>query len=404
MAEKVPPKTSRKRPLPPGIRLLPSGLFQATVWHPSGKRITKTDKLMTVVKQWRTDEMAKYARGDLRDPRSGRITVGEWYARWYAARGFEAVTKDKVSSNWRTHCETKWGTWPMEAITRLEAQEWANVLRLKRRARHRGKEADADAPTIAAATVHAVVHVMSGLFDAALKERPPIVVSNPFVDLDLPVVPPSPIDFYTHDEADALLAVLDAEFAPQWSALVGCGMWMGLRPGEIFGLHGDRVNWLRDSVEVTRVLTRHGMREYPKSTKSHRTVPVPEWQMPKLRGLMTGRDITSAVFTAPLGGLVDDTDFRLRIWYPAIGKAGVRRFAPRVMRHTAASWLVQDGVPLYDVQALLGHESFATTQRYAHLRPGAHDKVVQSWRQAQHRTAGHGGDYDACARCQRATG
>ena len=35
------------------------------------------------------------------------------------------------------------------------------------------------------------------------------------------------------------------------------------------------------------------------------------------------------------------------------------------MRHTAASWLVQDGVPLYDVQALLGHESFATTQRYA---------------------------------------
>jgi integrase len=35
------------------------------------------------------------------------------------------------------------------------------------------------------------------------------------------------------------------------------------------------------------------------------------------------------------------------------------------IRHTAASWLVQDGVPLYDVQALLGHESFKTTERYA---------------------------------------
>ena len=34
------------------------------------------------------------------------------------------------------------------------------------------------------------------------------------------------------------------------------------------------------------------------------------------------------------------------------------------MRHTAASWLVQDGVPLYDVQALRGHEDYATTQRY----------------------------------------
>jgi site-specific recombinase XerD len=49
------------------------------------------------------------------------------------------------------------------------------------------------------------------------------------------------------------------------------------------------------------------------------------------------------------------------------------------MRHTAASWVVQDGVPLYDVQALLGHESFATTQRYAHLRPDAHGKIIESW-------------------------
>ena len=38
-----------------------------------------------------------------------------------------------------------------------------------------------------------------------------------------------------------------------------------------------------------------------------------------------------------------------------------------------------DGVPLYDVQALLGHESYRTTERYAHLAPDAHDKVVQSW-------------------------
>jgi site-specific recombinase XerD len=49
------------------------------------------------------------------------------------------------------------------------------------------------------------------------------------------------------------------------------------------------------------------------------------------------------------------------------------------MRHTAASWLLQDGVPLYDVQALLGHKDYATTQRYAHLAPGAHGKVLESW-------------------------
>ena len=51
----------------------------------------------------------------------------------------------------------------------------------------------------------------------------------------------------------------------------------------------------------------------------------------------------------------------------------------KYMRHTAASWLVQDGVPLYDVQALLGHESFRTTERHAHLAPDAHDRVLKSW-------------------------
>jgi site-specific recombinase XerD len=60
------------------------------------------------------------------------------------------------------------------------------------------------------------------------------------------------------------------------------------------------------------------------------------------------------------------------------------------MRHTAASWLVMDGVPLYDVQALLGHESFATTQRYAHLAPDAHSRVIASWSRRADASLTHG--------------
>jgi len=364
------------------VRKLPSGRWQATVRHPSGKRVTKTDPLKRVVAEWARDEEARYARGDVRDPRAGRITVGEWYERWSAARGVDPVTAAKVASNWRTHCEAQWARWPMDAITRMEAQEWANVVRQKRRARHKGVDADRhdDVPTLAADTVHQIVNVMSALYEAAVNERPPIVLANPFTDLQLPTVPPAPIDFYSHEEADALLAQLERHDQPQWAALVGLGMWVGLRPGEIFGLHGDRVNWLRHDVEVTRVLTRAGLRAYPKSRRSHRVVPVPDWLMPRLSALMAGRPLTAAVFTAPKGGLVDDSDFRLRVWYPAIEAAGVRRLPPRAMRHTAASWLVMDGVDLYRVQALLGHESYATTQRYAHLAPSAHEKVRESWR------------------------
>ena len=39
------------------------------------------------------------------------------------------------------------------------------------------------------------------------------------------------------------------------------------------------------------------------------------------------------------------------------------------LRHTFASWLVQEGVPLYEVQRLLGHSTIAVTEVYAHLQP-----------------------------------
>ncbi len=38
------------------------------------------------------------------------------------------------------------------------------------------------------------------------------------------------------------------------------------------------------------------------------------------------------------------------------------------LRHTFASWLVQMGVPIYEVSKLLGHADIKTTQIYSHLR------------------------------------
>jgi integrase len=40
-----------------------------------------------------------------------------------------------------------------------------------------------------------------------------------------------------------------------------------------------------------------------------------------------------------------------------------------ILRHTFASWLVQAGVPIYEVQALMGHSTIRVTQIYSHLVP-----------------------------------
>jgi integrase len=57
-------------------------------------------------------------------------------------------------------------------------------------------------------------------------------------------------------------------------------------------------------------------------------------------------------------------------WFkPALTAAGITDFKWHDLRHTFASWLIQDGVPLERVSKLLGHKSLAMTMRYAHLAP-----------------------------------
>jgi integrase len=300
----------------------------------------------------------------------------------------------------------------MSAITRMEAQRWVAELRETRLARYRGRvvrDGD-DAPFLSAETIHATVHVMSSLFRAAMKEHPPVVLANPFAELELPVIEPRPVDSYEPDEAAALYEAI----------------------GELAGLHGHRVDWLRSRLAVVDVMTRQGLRQHPKSKRSHRVVPVPAATLEGMSVLLAGRERDGLVFTAPQGGPISDRHFANRIWFPAVAAAGVRRFPPRIMRHAAASWLegrgiasdatfrgrredgtVRDGRRTSISQMLSLRYStrlvnrslpvcragfrcttsrrcwamsrFATTQRYAHLAPDAHsrgDRVVESalWR------------------------
>jgi integrase len=48
------------------------------------------------------------------------------------------------------------------------------------------------------------------------------------------------------------------------------------------------------------------------------------------------------------------------------------------LRHTFASRLAQQGVPLYEVMNLTGHKSLEMVQRYAHLAPDFQDRAIQA--------------------------
>jgi integrase len=59
-----------------------------------------------------------------------------------------------------------------------------------------------------------------------------------------------------------------------------------------------------------------------------------------------------------------------KAWHRILSAAGVEKCRIHDCRHTFASMLVNEGASLYQVQALLGHASSVTSQRYAHLASG----------------------------------
>ena len=62
------------------VRKLDSGLWAATVRTPAG-RITETRPLKGQAKEWAAGVEDEVRRGDFIDPRTARVTVGEWRER-----------------------------------------------------------------------------------------------------------------------------------------------------------------------------------------------------------------------------------------------------------------------------------------------------------------------------------
>ena len=61
-----------------------------------------------------------------------------------------------------------------------------------------------------------------------------------------------------------------------------------------------------------------------------------------------------------------------------LGKADDVGFIPHVLRHTCATRLVSEGVPLTTVQAWMGHKVIQTTMRYAHVVGGQMNAAMEA--------------------------
>jgi hypothetical protein len=90
------------------------------------------------------------------------------------------------------------------------------------------------------------------------------------------------------------------------------------------------------------------------------------------------------VFTAEKGGVLRTSNFRVKVWLPAVRRAGLAPLRPHDLRHTAVALWIAAGANPKEVSVRAGHTSVSfTLDRYGHLFPG-HDAELRNRLDAMH--------------------
>jgi integrase len=186
---------------------------------------------------------------------------------------------------------------------------------------------------------------------------------NPAGRIKMPRRPPRKENFVlSQDEARKLVAQMPEG---KYRCLVGTAAATGLRRCELFVLERRDVDLDKRVIHVRRRVYR-GQVDSPKSRRSIREVPIPDWLVEQLGQRLEETDAgeNSPLFPGPNGKPLSATTAARKVLHPALEKLELPRFSWQCFRRSLATWLIEAGVPIKTVQELLGHASATTTLEF----------------------------------------
>ena len=290
--------------------------------------------------------VADVVRGDYVDP-NDPTTFRQFAEAWRESQMHRPTTRAHVETNLRRHVYPRFGDRRLSSIRPSEIQHWVTTL----------------TQTKSPATVQVVHGIVAAIFKAALRDR--LVNTSPCEGTRLPKKLPVQIKPLTTPIVHAL-----AEAVPErYRALVILAAGTGLRQGECFCLDIDHADlderWLR--VEKQLILLPHRAPFFgpPKTTASHRTVPLPDVVVRELRRHLERFPIAHPdrlLFTDESGAAIRRTAFSREAWRPVVSAAvAPQRTGFHDLRHYYASLLIRHGESIKTVQHRLGHATAAET-------------------------------------------
>jgi integrase len=163
--------------------------------------------------------------------------------------------------------------------------------------------------------------------------------------------------YLTTEQAHQLLEAVRESLNPLLPFIVALLIYTGARKREVLDLKWSDLDWVQKSWKISKNKS-NKIRHVPLSYGALETVEAVRATRPK-------NCVNEYVFTNPRTGKPFSSVFFA--WDAARKRAAMPELRVHDLRHSFASFLVNAGRSLYEVQELLGHADIKTTSRYSHL-------------------------------------
>ncbi len=317
-------------------------VYDVRLRDPDGREYSRTFETKREAQTFEASERTDRRRGAWINPRHAELTVGELAELWLAAnpaKRLNALATDE--SIVRTHL-AEWASRRIGSVTPPDVQALVNIWSRKAKPR----------------TVRRQYGVLAALFSYAVKAD--WLGRSPCRGIKLPEVRTTRRKKLGPEN----VAAIAAAHRPEYRAMVWLGAELGWRWEEVTGLRVRDLDLLAATARVAETNIRDARGRPvvgdPKSAASARIMALSPELVAVLAEHLSARELTAAdserwVFEAPKGGPLRYSNWRRRVWLPAIEQAGCQGAGFHDLRRANATMLVANRVDLKTAQVRFGH-------------------------------------------------
>lgn len=231
---------------------------------------------------------------------------------------------------------------------------------------------------------------LSAVLSKAVKWK--YIEKNPATGAELPSVGNAEAACLEEEDARKLLELLREE-PIKWRTIITFDLLSGMRRGELAGLYWADLDYKSQTVKIQRTLNyipKEGVYEdTAKSEESNRVVKLSpsafflltkykEWQDSQKEKLGDAwEDKVGRIFTSDAGAPIFPDS--ITQWFSKfISRTGLPKVTVHSLRHTYASLMIAEDIPLVIISKQLGHAQVSTTTNiYGHAIKSARAKAVE---------------------------